>query len=152
MSDDDPRTDDSASIPRLPDTYGRRQGRALKTALDAGDTATADRIIAHLLVEGATTPRGQAALKEQLHAMLLFREGNAAAVRGDSTTAEAIQARMRNECSPAAIKNALAAVLLRTGLREGLSADHHAKLMTWIDELRLGLRIRKVAATIRRVP
>jgi hypothetical protein len=152
MSDTDPGTDDSADASGLPDTYARRQGRALQAALDAGDTAAADRVIAHLLVEGAKTPIGRAALKDQLHAMLLFREGNAAAVWGDRVTAEAMQARMRRECSPAAIKNALAAVLLRTGLREGLPADRHAQLMTWIDDLRLGREIRKVAATIRRVP
>ena len=132
------------------DPYAVQQRQALREALAAGDTDQADRILAHLIAEGTTSPQGTALLEQQVRAAQLFKAGNEAAARGDRAAADAALATMQVECSPTAIKTALAAALMRDGLRAGLPPAQHGRLMLLIHELGLGPQIRAMAATIRR--
>ncbi|MEW1912519.1 hypothetical protein AB0442_29465 [Kitasatospora sp. NPDC085895] len=132
----------------LPDIFETRQGEALRRAYLAGDLEQARKIEQHLLAESATTPEERDELAQTLHAAVLFMELDAARDAGDETGAGHLLQRIRQECTPRAIKQHLAAGLLQAGLHEGLTRDQHDQLMGWVKDLHLGPQIVDLAESI----
>ncbi len=133
----------------LPDIYETRQGRAMQEAFDVGDTAAAERIAQEVLAESASTPQERERLAEMMRATILYKELLDAS---DDDAAQAARDRLMAECSPRAIKHAMAASYLQLGLAEGLPANMHAELVQWIDDLGFGEQIRALVAGIEVLP
>ncbi|MFD5717210.1 hypothetical protein [Streptomyces sp. NPDC127036] len=136
---------------RLPDIYESRQARAMLEALQAGDVERAVRLESHLLAEAAEGPEEREAMRDQLHAAMLFRAQIDASEAGDEAAAARHQTIFTQTCSEKVIRTLISSALLHAGLERGeLPADKHDLLTQYLDENGVGAELKSLAAGIRR--
>lgn len=110
-----------------PDTYVTDQGHALRDALAARDLDRAARIADHVVAEAGVS-------RDHLLATVLMALAVRATEVGDHAGANEYHRLAADQCSPEAIRTAIAGALLAAGSKAGwLPAEQHDRLAELIE-------------------